>query len=176
MRVTMIPIVIGALGTIAKDLERKLEELEVGGWIKTIQTKALLRLARLLRRVLETCCHSDSNENPSANVGMRNSLIIVIIKIWIETQVLRPSQRTEEFMEHESDSDTNYNWCTWNDSEKLGKGSRRVGNRRTNWDNPNYGITKTSLNTVESPGLLRKLAVNETTVRNQQLTVVGKNS
>ena len=35
-------------------LERELEELEIGGWIETIQIIALLRLASILRRVLET--------------------------------------------------------------------------------------------------------------------------
>ena len=55
MKVTIVPIVIGALGTIAKGLLKGLEELEVGGRMETIQTTALLRTARILRRVLETC-------------------------------------------------------------------------------------------------------------------------
>ena len=54
MKVTIVPIVIGALGTIAKGLLKGLEDLEVGGWVETIQTTALLRTARILRRVLET--------------------------------------------------------------------------------------------------------------------------
>ena len=51
MQVTIIPIVIGAFG---KGLLKGLEELEVGGRVETIQTTALLRTARILRRVLET--------------------------------------------------------------------------------------------------------------------------
>ena len=54
MKVTVIPIVIGALGTVLKGFERALEELEIGGRIETIQTTALLRSANILRRVLET--------------------------------------------------------------------------------------------------------------------------
>ena len=54
MIVTIVPIVIGALGTITKGLLKVLEDLEVGGWVDTIQTIALLRTARILRRVLET--------------------------------------------------------------------------------------------------------------------------
>ena len=54
MKMTVIPIVIGALGTISKGLERRLEELEIGGRAETIQTRGLLRSARILRRVLET--------------------------------------------------------------------------------------------------------------------------
>ena len=55
MKVTMIPIVIGAPRTIPKGLLRELEELEIGGRIETIQTTVLLRSARILRKVLETC-------------------------------------------------------------------------------------------------------------------------
>ena len=54
MPVTIIPIVIGAFGTVTKGLLKGLEDLEVGGRVETIQTTALLRTARILRRVLET--------------------------------------------------------------------------------------------------------------------------
>ena len=54
MKVTIIPIVIGAFGTVTKELLKGLEDLEVGGWVETIQTTALWRTARILRRVLET--------------------------------------------------------------------------------------------------------------------------
>ena len=54
MKVTIVPIVIGALGTITKGLLKGLKDLEVGGRIETLQTTALLRMARILRRVLET--------------------------------------------------------------------------------------------------------------------------
>ena len=54
MKVTIIPIVIGAFGTVTKVLLKELEDLEVGGQVETIQTTALLRMARILRRVQET--------------------------------------------------------------------------------------------------------------------------
>ena len=54
MKVTIVPIVIGALGTISKGLLKGLEDLEVGGRVETIQTIELLRTARMLRRVLDT--------------------------------------------------------------------------------------------------------------------------
>ena len=76
MKVTIVPIVIGTLGTITKGLLKGLEDLEVGGRVETIQTTALLKTARILRRVLEieeTCCHSDSSEKPSANTDVKNS-------------------------------------------------------------------------------------------------------
>ena len=66
--VTVIPIVISALGTIPKGLVRELEELEIGGRAETIQTTAFfllgpniekrpgdfLRSARIPRRILNT--------------------------------------------------------------------------------------------------------------------------
>ena len=52
MKVTIVPIVIGALGTITKGLLKGPEDLEVGGRVETIQTTALLRTTRILRRVL----------------------------------------------------------------------------------------------------------------------------
>ena len=54
MTVTIIPIVIGAFGTVSKGLLKGLEDLEVGDLVETIQTTALLKTARILRRVLET--------------------------------------------------------------------------------------------------------------------------
>ena len=54
MKVTVIPIVIGALGRVTKGLIMGLEELEIRDRVETIQTTALLRSARILRRVLET--------------------------------------------------------------------------------------------------------------------------
>ena len=54
MKVTIVQIVIGALGTVTKGLLKGLEELEIGGRVEIIQTTALLRMARILRRVLET--------------------------------------------------------------------------------------------------------------------------
>ena len=52
MKITIVPIVIGAFGTINKGLLKGLEDLEVGGRVETIQMTALLRTARILRRVL----------------------------------------------------------------------------------------------------------------------------
>ena len=54
MKVTTVPIVIGALGTVPKGLLKGLEDLEVGGRVETIQTTALLKTARILSRVLLT--------------------------------------------------------------------------------------------------------------------------
>ena len=49
----IVPIVIAAFGTVTEGLIKGLEDLEVGGCVKTLQTTALLKTARILRRVLE---------------------------------------------------------------------------------------------------------------------------
>ena len=54
MEVTIIPIVIGAFGTVTKGLLKGQEDLEIRGLLETIQTTTLLRTTRILRRVLET--------------------------------------------------------------------------------------------------------------------------
>ena len=54
MKVTFIPIVIDALGTVTEGLLKGLENLEIRVRVETIQTTALLRSARILRRNLET--------------------------------------------------------------------------------------------------------------------------
>ena len=53
-KVMIVPIVIGTFGTVTKGLLKGLEDLEIGGRVETIQTTALLRTARIMRRVLET--------------------------------------------------------------------------------------------------------------------------
>ena len=48
MKVTILPIVIGAFGTVTKGLLKELEDLEDGGWVKSIETTALLRIVPFL--------------------------------------------------------------------------------------------------------------------------------
>ena len=72
----VIPIIICALRTVNEGLAQGRENLEIRGRVDTIQTTALLRSAR---GVLKTGCHSNSSEKPSANAGVKNSKIIIII-------------------------------------------------------------------------------------------------
>ena len=51
MKVAIILIVIG---TLTKGLIQELEDLEIMGQVESIKTTALLRSARILRRILET--------------------------------------------------------------------------------------------------------------------------
>ena len=54
MKVTIIPNVIGALVIVTKGLVQGLKDLEITRQMETIQTTALLRSDRILKRVLET--------------------------------------------------------------------------------------------------------------------------
>ena len=47
-------------------------------------------------------------------------------------------------MEQEGDSDTNYNLYTWNDLQRLGKGTGGVRNQRMSQDHPNSSIVEVS--------------------------------
>ena len=67
----VIPIVISDQGTVTKGLVKGLEELEIRTQVETIQTTAQSRSARILRKVPETCCHSNSSERPSADASVQ---------------------------------------------------------------------------------------------------------
>ena len=54
MKLSLVSIVIGAFGTVTEGLLKGLEDLDIGGHVETIQTTALLKMARILRRFLET--------------------------------------------------------------------------------------------------------------------------
>ena len=75
----------------------------------------------------------------------------------------------EEAMEHEGNGDTNCNWCTWNNPQRLGKGTVRLrikGRVETIYN------TKIGQNTEKSPGDLRRFAVSQTSVKSHQLTLL----
>ena len=71
-------------------------------------------------------------------------------------------------MEHESDSDTNFNWCAWYSHQRIGTGTGGLENMRTSGDHPNYSIVEIGLNSKESPGDLKRFVVTE----NHELTLV----
>ena len=63
------------------------------------------------------------------------------------------------------DSNTNRNWRALNAPQRFGKGAAIAGNLRTNRDHPNYSITKIGFDTEKSPGVLKRLAVSQTPLR-----------
>ena len=53
----------------------------------------------------------------------------------------------------------------WNGHQRIVKGARRVGNRRTNRDHPNYNIINIVQNIKKSPVGLKGVAVTQTQVK-----------
>ena len=77
-------------------------------------------------------------------------------------------------MEHKGDSDTHWVCCTFNNPEKIGKGSGKPENKRANWDHPDYCIIKIGRNTERNTGDLKRLAVSQKSVRNHPPILVRK--
>ena len=97
--------------------------MDIKGKIMTIQMTAFLKSARILRRVLETCCHSDSSEKPPVTNGAKNShrlelSITLFIHffhyfIWQQVSIRRPdtyisecSKQAQKELEYKS----RYDW------------------------------------------------------------------
>ena len=103
MRMTVILIVIGALRKVPKGLVKGLEELEIGGRIKTTRKQHCCDRPEYWEesgRSVEIWWYSDSRERPSINAGMKKDN--------------GPSHRAKENVEHESDSNTNGIRGSWN--------------------------------------------------------------
>ena len=75
-------------------------------------------------------------------------------------------------MEHEDDADTSCNWHIWNYSQRLGKETGKLGNKRKSGDNPENSIIKIGQDTKESPEDWGRLAVIQTAVKNHQLALL----
>ena len=87
------------------------------------------------------------------------------------TEILQENWKT---IQHESDGDSNCNWCTWYSQQNNCTETGRHGNKRRSGDHPNDSIIKINQNTGKSPGDLRRLAFTETSLENHQQTLVGK--
>ena len=68
MKATVIPIITGALGTIPRDLVKKLEELEIGGRAGTI-----CYIARYKRMVKGTENVHNALRNPETQKTLKTS-------------------------------------------------------------------------------------------------------
>ena len=77
-------------------------------------------------------------------------------------------------MEHEGGDCTNCNWCFWHSNEKIIKGPGGLGIWWTSRDHPNDSIIENGQNPEKSPGDLRRLAVTQTPMKNNQLTLMWK--
>ena len=62
----------------------------------------------------------------------------------------------------------------WYNNQKIGTGTGGLWNERSSVDEPNYSIIMIGQNTEESPGDLRKLAVTQTQVKDNRISLVWK--
>ena len=74
-------------------------------------------------------------------------------------EYLELAREVKKTVEHERNSDNNYNWCSWNSHQRIDQ---------------NYNIIMIGQNTEESPRDLRRLAVTQTPLRNHRLKLVWK--
>ena len=77
-------------------------------------------------------------------------------------------------MEHESDTDTKYNRCSWYSHQMISIRTGEIGNKKTSGYHPNNIINNIGQNTGKSPGDWRRLAVCQISVRNDQLKLAWK--
>ena len=75
-------------------------------------------------------------------------------------------------MEHESDVYTNCNWRSCYSHQRINKGTGGLGNQRKREGQPNHCIIEINQNIEKSSGDLRKLAVNQTSVKDHQLMLM----
>ena len=137
--------------TVTKGLLKGLEDLKIRGRAEAIQITTLLITARIVWRVLETCCHSSSSEVPSANADVKNSQ-------WVNN----------------NNSCSSSNWRSWYSLQRIGTRTGGLETKRTSGDHLNFSITEISQNTEKNPGDLRRLAVTQTPVKDDQLTLMRK--
>ena len=71
MKLTFIPI--RSLGTVTEGLFKRLEDLETSGDYPIYYTIDIGQNTEKSPENLRSCCHSDSSERLSANVGVKNS-------------------------------------------------------------------------------------------------------
>ena len=75
-------------------------------------------------------------------------------------------------MDHESDNCTDRDWCFWYSHQRIIKGTEGLEDWRTSGDNPNYSSIENGQNTEKSPGDLRRLAVTQAPVKDDQLKLL----
>ena len=75
-------------------------------------------------------------------------------------------------LERECDNYTNRDWYSWYNRQRISTGPGRHGNGGTSGNHPNYSIIEYGQNTEKSPGDLRILAITQTPVKENQLTLI----
>ena len=122
MKVTVIPIVICALGTVTKRFVQGLEELERRQRVEIIQTTALLRLTRILRRVLDLM-RLDVTQTPVKNYRLK---LVWKIQERVNKDDWALLRNWKKKKEHKNDRDTNCNQPAWYSHQRIIKGLEKL--------------------------------------------------
>ena len=93
IKVTFIPIVIGALCAVTEELIRKLEDLEAGGRVRPEYREKSERLE-------EICCHSNFSEGPWVNADVKTLQEIIIIIIIISIILMKNPKTSRKAQAH----------------------------------------------------------------------------
>ena len=87
------------------------------------------------------------------------------VRMWKEGLIPRPCFSIEKTIEHESDNNTNCDWCFWYSNSRIIKGTGGLGSWRSIGDHPNDSIIENGQNTEKNPRDLRRLALTQTPVK-----------
>ena len=142
---------------------------------------ALLRSTRILKRFLMTWGDFLSLRYQWKTISLhwcgklvRSIIIMIIITSQILNFAISADHRVKlmegkkrinawtllgnwKTVEYDSDGDTTCNWSARYNHREIGAGTGGLGNKRTNWDHPNYIIAEIGQNTEKSPGDLLSL-------------------
>ena len=67
----------------------------------------------------------------------------------------------EKAVDHESNDNTDCNWCSWYSHQRISTRVGGFGNKRTSGDHPNYCNDEVGHDTVKSPENLKTLTVTQ---------------
>ena len=171
MKVTIIPIVIGAFGTVTKDYQSDWRTWELKDEGRPSKIQHCWEWAEYWEeswRLEETCWHSNASEKPLVNVDVKNPLWgnnnYRICRTLDSTVPAYYRVKLKESERKISAKTLQENWknCNWHarySNQIIGTGTGGLGNKRTSGDHPNYNIVEICQNTKKRPGDLWSLAV-----------------
>ena len=117
----VIPIVVDTLDTITKRLLKRLEDLEITGQLDH-PNYSIIEIGQNTEK-----SPGDLRRLAGAQTLVRKPLVSTGVK---------NSKRSNnnKTMELESDGDTDFAWCIWENPQRIGTGTLRLGNKRTSRD------------------------------------------
>ena len=115
----------------------------------------------------------ENGQNTEKSPGNLRKLAVTQTPVKVHRVKLKESEKRNEYLDLARKLKKKYNWYAWNNLQRLGKETGRLGNKKTSGDHSDYSIIKIGQNTEKSPGDLRRL-VTQTPVKNHSPTMVRK--